>query len=80
MEKGGVKFKKALTRLLKSKREESDPTSFSKRPVTKIEKGLKILKKERNSKKKMGKGGKNFEKPLTRPLKSKRGESSPISC
>jgi hypothetical protein len=45
MEKGGVKFKKAVTRLLKSKREESYPTSFSKRRVTKIGKGSKILKK-----------------------------------
>jgi hypothetical protein len=45
MGKGGKNFEKPLTRLLKSKRGESDPTSFSKRPVTKIEKGLKILKK-----------------------------------
>ncbi len=79
MEKGGVKFEKALTRLLKSKRGESDPTSFSKRPVTKIEKGSKILKKGEIVKK-MGKGGENFEEPLTRLLKSKRGESSPLSC
>jgi hypothetical protein len=44
MEKGGKNIEEALTSLLKSKREESDPTSFSKRPVTKIEKGLKILR------------------------------------
>jgi hypothetical protein len=45
MGKGGKNFKKALTRLLKSKRGESDPTSFSKRQVTKLEKGSKILRK-----------------------------------
>ncbi len=44
-EKDGKNFEKALTRLLKSKRGWSGPTSFSKRPVTKIENGSKILKK-----------------------------------
>ncbi len=57
MGKGGENFEKPLTRLLKSKREESDPTSFSKRRVIKIEKGSKILKKGEIVKKwkKMGK-------------------------